>query len=555
MRVVFQRTAIIRLMGWHSKASSYHAAMLHRHRMTLPALARFDSRWPACVIWGVAWMALFAANETLSLGNLALLLVLAIAISSLWLSAWACVVVSSVSVAAFNWFFVPPRFTFHVQVHRDVLLLMTMLGVSTVISYLMAHLRASVAIEVMHANASEQLRVLGERLRESTDRLAQAQMLREFVASQSGCVCEVVLDAPQVDGVQQITQDGFAAVADPLVQQGLCVCLRDNVALGVGTGRHENQPHLFLPLRGRSRAHGAMVAISWGRISHDRRVLNDRLQHAADLLGLEIERQQEVAHTQRAQQEAQQQSLRNTLLTSISHDYRTPLASLMGAASVLHDQATLLDAGKIQSLSRTVLDEAHNLARMTNNTLQLARLDASPLSIQKDWESVHEFVGVAVRHTRQRFGHRRIEVKLPPALPWVYGDAWLWVQLFENLLENAIQYSPAESEIRVEAVHEADRICIRVIDQGWGIDDAFKSRVFQAFERAHVGRRQADASEPEKIRRGVGVGLAVCQAIAKVHGAALTVQDNQPVGTVMCVCLPVLPQPRMDDDVAKELST
>ena len=174
--------------------------------------------------------------------------------------------------------------------------------------------------------------------------------------------------------------------------------------------------------------------------------------------------------------------------------------------------------------------------------------------MKKDWESAHEFLGAVIAQVRQRFPNRRLDVSVPEHLPLIYCDAVLLVQLFENLLENAIKYSPGDSLIRVEVSHDASHIDMRVIDQGSGIADAWKQRVFQPFERAPSGGvqpRGGDATEPEQVRRGVGVGLAVCQAIAKVHGAHLSIQDNAPTGTVMCVSFPVLPQPSMEASTAE----
>jgi two-component system sensor histidine kinase KdpD len=237
--------------------------------------------------------------------------------------------------------------------------------------------------------------------------------------------------------------------------------------------------------------------------------------------------------------------LRNTLLTSISHDYRTPLANLMGAASVIHDQASRLSTDKIAALAQTVIDEAQHLNRMTTNTLQLARLDAAPLQIKKDWESLQEILGSVLAKARQRHPQRRMVVAVPEGLPLVHCDAILLVQLFDNLIENAIKYSPDDTPIDIEVQAQPNALEVRVMDQGTGIADAWKDKVFQAFERVHADAAQADATDATQLRRGMGVGLAVCKAIAKVHDAHLWVEDRQPHGAVMCLSLPVLSQPQM----------
>jgi two-component system sensor histidine kinase KdpD len=479
-------------------------------------------------------MLLWHLDGVLNLGNLALLLVLASAMAGVWLSALLSVTCSAISVVMFNWFFVEPRYTFSVHLHQDQLLLVTMMGVSAVVSYLMARLRVLAELESQHAQASEQLRELGEQLRETAEVMAQGRYLQSVLALDSGC--EVSMLLLQDEGVNA----HWLGEPDAVEVQGLWACVKQFGALGPGTGRHENQTTLYLPLRGRSRAFGAVAFQGRATWLPSQR---DHLQHMCDVFGLELERMQTLRVAQQAKDDAQSQSLRNTLLTSISHDYRTPLANLMGAASVIHDQAPRLSTDKIVGLAQTVLDEAQHLNRMTANTLQLARLDAAPLQIKKDWESLQEMVGSVLAKARQRHPQRRLVVKVPEGLPLIHCDAILLVQLFDNLIENAIKYSPDDTPIEIQVHTNAQALTVRVMDQGVGIADAWKERVFQAFERVHAEAAQADATDARQLRRGMGVGLAVCKAIAKVHGAKLWVEDRPPNGTVMCLSLPVIQQP------------
>ena len=353
---------------------------------------------------------------------------------------------------------------------------------------------------------------------------------------------------PTLWSLQLIEPPLFIGKADALAQQGLRACIQQSAALGPGSGRYENQTTLFLPIRGQTRALGAVAIHRHTSQAMDARTMQ-QLQQACDLLGLEMERAHSLHVAQLAKQDAQSQSLRNTLLTSISHDYRTPLANLMGAASVIHDQASRLSTEKITSFAQTVLDEAQQLNRMTTNTLQLARLDAAPLQIKKDWESLQEILGSVLAKARQRHPERNIRVVVPDGLPLIHCDAILLVQLFDNVLENAIKYSPSDTPIDLHVQASADALDVRVMDQGVGIPDAWKTKVFQAFERVHGETSQADATGDNQLRRGMGVGLAVCKAIANVHGAKLWVEDRAPHGTALCLQLPVAPQPQVIGEV------
>jgi len=510
-----------------------------------PLVAKLDIRWPGVAIWLLAWALLWACDGVLNLGNLALLLVLASALAGMWLSASISVALSALSVLMFNWLFVPPRFTFNVHLHQDLLLLVTMLGVSAMVSYLMARLRALADLESQHAQAAEQLRALGEQLRESIDVPSQARLLQSSLQARVDSTVSVLLvkepSAPMSDA------DGHVLMGAPNAQdaQGLWSCVKQCAAMGPGTGRFENQNTLFLPVRGRACALGA-VALHEAPLGLLTSFNRETLQQMCDLLGLEVERSHTLHLAQLAKDEAQSQILRNTLLTSISHDYRTPLANLMGAASAIHDQGARLSAQQITNLAHSVLLEAQHLNRMTTNTLQLARLDAAPWQVHKDWESLQEVLGAVLAKTRVRYPHRKIDVTLPTGLPLIMCDAMLLVQLLDNLVENAIKYSPDDASIHLHVAQQGHAIELRVIDQGLGIPDPWKDKVFQAFERMHPEAAQADASDETQLRRGVGVGLAVCKAIAKVHGAAIWIEDTLPHGATVCVALPVDVQPEMN---------
>ncbi len=365
-------------------------------------------QWVGLLVWSAAWSLLLWLDGTLAPGNLALLLVMGGAIAALWLSPLASLACSAVSVALFNFFFINPRLTFAALLHDDLLLLVTLLGVCTGISYLLSHLRR-------HAYEREQA-ILSERL---------------------------------------------------------------------------------------------------------------------------------------ARDDAQDKALRNTLLTAISHDYRTPLATITGAASSLASHASHLPAERVVQLAGAILDEAGHLNRMTLNTLQLARLDAERVSLRKEWESIEEIIGNVVSRARRNHAGREIHADTPRGLPLLQCDATLMVQLLDNLVDNALAYSPPDALVRIGAQRSGDALHVQVIDRGKGIPDGWKQRVFDVFQRADSGR-SADAASGDLPRRGVGVGLAVCRAIARVHGAQLFVTDALPVGAVFHLILPVEPQPAMPSQLAEE---
>lgn len=350
---------------------------------------------PAAV-WVILWLLLLVLDDALSLGNLALLMVLANAVASMWLRPTLSVVTSAVAVTVFNWSFVPPRFTFAVDIQQDVILLITMLVVSIVTSYLM------------------------ELKRRAIDREAQ----------------------------------------------------------------HQLQARL-------------------------------------------------------AQEHVKTQQLRNTLLTSISHDYRTPLTTVMSSASVIMEQAGRVPSEKICQLATLIFDQAHQLHRMTSNTLQLARLDSQSVHAQRNWESAEEILGTVYLRAQRNHPQRKLETKISKNLPLLYCDAILINQLLDNLIENALEHSQSHTSLLIIARYADNELLISVQDHGCGIPDEWKHRVFDIFQRVESLSAPADGG----ARWGIGIGLAVCRAIAEVHKGSIDISDTPGGGATVTLRLPVHEQP------------
>ena len=219
--------------------------------------------------------------------------------------------------------------------------------------------------------------------------------------------------------------------------------------------------------------------------------LRSQAQALCDQMGLALERAAALRSAAAAREAAQTQALRNTLLAAISHDHRTPLATILGAASSLHDQSERLAPEQRRRLAAIIVDEATQLARLTDNTLQLARLDTPGLALHKDWESVEEIVGTVLRRLRQRGATRRVKSHLEPGLPLLRCDAVLLVQLLENLVDNAFKYGGDPDQVEIQARREGDRLVLAVCDRGPGVPPEWRARIFDSFQR---GSRRARAA-------------------------------------------------------------
>ncbi|NRF67435.1 DUF4118 domain-containing protein [Aquincola sp. S2] len=481
----------------------------------------------AGAVWALAWAAMLALDGRVDLSNLAMLLVLASALASLWLPVPLALAGSALAVVAFNWVFVPPRGSFAVAGQHHALLLGGMLGVSAIVAALIGLQRRRAADALQHRRRAEQLRDWGDALRDAAEPLAHGAGLQAALSTLAGAPAALLLlkaALPRGNDDDAAMQLG-APDADQ--RAGLWHCLRQGQAMGPGTGRHHELPAWYLPLRGRGAAFGAALLPLPGSLPPDAELQRQHAQALCDQLGLALQRVQIHAAERAAQDQAHLQAVRNALLAAISHDFRTPLASILGAASSLQEQDARLDAAQRRRLADRIVDEAGRLRRLADNTLQLARLDAPGLELQRDWESAEEIVGDVLRRARARDPSRRLNARLEPGLPLLRCDALLITQLLDNLVDNALKYSPPDAPVEILVRRLEQRVLLAVRDRGPGIAPSWRERIFDVFQRGDGSAALADAA----AQPGAGVGLAVCRAIARAHGGELRLRPRGHGGT------------------------
>ncbi len=423
------------------------------------------------------------------------------------------------------------------------------------------------------AQRADALRRFSETLRDTDEPLQQAGLLQQALlglAAPGGALPRPAGPAAQVtllllkDALPHGNDDSAVLrlgpdEVDADVQAGLWMCLRDSVAFGPGTGRHEQQGAWYLPMHsqgGRSSSSSSSsgaVCFAPGELPPDPQDASDLRSHAqalCDQMGQALQRAQAGRSTRQAREEAQSHKLRNTLLAAISHDYRTPLATILGAASTLQEQADKLSAPQRRRLAASIVAEADQLSRLTDNALQLARLDAPGLALRLDWESAEELVGATLRRLRARAAagaegeavtpgepnahdpQRRLRARVEPGLPLLRCDAVLLVQLLDNLVDNALKHSGAETTVEILVRQRQGHVVLAVRDRGPGVAPALRERIFEVFQRGDT-----DGC------RGAGVGLAVCRAIAHAHGGELVLRPRGHGGASFECWLPVAEQP------------
>mgnify|MGYP003348982085 CR=1 FL=1 len=500
--------------------------------MSLPHVPLSSLRlWGGLSAWGAAAVLLWLLDGWVDLGSQAMPLVLAAGLAGALWPFWASLLACVGAVLVFDWALIEPRGTLSVTLQRDGLLLLTLCSVGIAAAALSSRLRALAQRERRQARWVQQLYTLSERLRLAEDEAAVVLALKATWTQEGGRRCRAL-----VAGVQDLPPPGPADPEADDELDGLALCQRECQPLGPGTGRYDSLPAWYLPLRGQQAVQGAVLL----EPAEDARQ-RQQAQALADLAGQALERLRGVRLSADAARSAQTSQWRSTLMASVAHDYRTPLASILGAASALSEQFDRIPAERRQRLLDTLVDEARHLSRLTDNALQLARLADGSLAARRDWESVEELAGAVLGRVRGRDTGRRIRARISPGLPLLRCDALLTVQLIENLLDNALHHAPGSATIDLVCRRHGQHLMMAVRDRGPGLPATAFERLIKPYQQGcvHPGREQ----------RGAGLGLALCDAVARAHGARLRVQPRRGGGASIECWWPLEPAPAPGEEV------
>jgi two-component system sensor histidine kinase KdpD len=509
--------------------------------------------------WALGGLGSLALHGHTDLGTQALPLVAAAAAASLWMRTPTLVLACAAATLAFNWHFVEPRGTLNVSLHRDLVLLLTLWSVSLGVALLVGRQRRLHESEQAQRRQAARLQGLGEALRAAPDLPGHTQALQAALLDLG--LPDAVLWLSRPSGVVPAADTTAAPAPAPALPEeqrsGLAACAREGQAFGPGTGRYEDQAGWYLPLPGAQAGEPALGAV-WVPLPAQahRPGAGDTLapawatarlqaQTLVDTTAQALHRALALQAASQAQAAAQAQRLRYTLLSAISHDHRTPLASILGAASSLRDQGERLSLAQRQRLAAQIVDEAEQLSRLTDNALQLARLDSLAGQLERDWEAPAELLAGVLARVRGRDPQHRLRTRLDAPgqaegtpLPLLRCNAVLVVQLLENLIDNALKYSPPGSAVEVLCRALQGELLLAVRDRGPGVPPALRSRIFEAFERGPAGHGDGGT-------RGAGLGLALCRAVAQAHGGSLRYRARAHGGASLECRLPLEPAPTL----------
>ncbi|MCA3809846.1 MAG: DUF4118 domain-containing protein [Burkholderia sp.] len=489
-------------------------------------------------------------SERLDLTNLVMLYLLGVVFSAVRLGRGPGVLQSFLSVAAFDYFFVPPRMSFSVSDTQYLLTFFGMLLTSLVISHLTSTLTRQASVAQRRERRTGAIYAMAREL-------GAALTTEQIVEIGSRHVGEVFrarvafLLPDSADKVRQKIEDPDAAVtltgADLDSDVGQWVYDQQKPA-GRGTDTLPATAALYLPLKAPMRTRGVLAVAS--REPRELEVPEQQrmLDAFAAQIALALERVHYVDIARDALVNMESERLRNSLLSAISHDLRTPLTTIVGFSSMLANGRAAVQGGDATAVERfaqregelvdAIHDEALRMTGIVTNLLDMARLQAGSLQLKRQWSLLEETVGAALAACKRVLARHPARVSLPADLPLLQMDAVLMERLFTNLFENAAKYTPPDTPIDIGAERVTDDglpfVRVHVDDHGPGLPAGMETRIFAQFTRG----------EKESATPGIGLGLAICRAIVEAHGGKIgalnrTAPDGHVTGARFWFTLPV----------------
>jgi two-component system sensor histidine kinase KdpD len=535
-------------------------------------IARFGG---ALLIVAATSLLALAFYQPPDLSEEALILLGGIVVCAIWCGRGPATLASVLSVLAFNFFFTEPRFSLSVNDPTYLLTFGVMLSVGLIVGTLAARTR-------------EQARSAWDRERQTaalyalSRELAAAQGIRDVAA----VAARHTHDLLGVDVVVAVPAHGKSTSAlDVLAfggapdwfddaggrERGVAQWALDHgKPAGLGTQKLPASAGRYVPLVGTSGKLGilGLRPVAGGTSTEGLRGFDASSLMLIDALASQIasalERVSLSESQQAAKLEAERERLRSALLSSVSHDLRTPLASITGAASTLEQSAGTseadggspasqgLDAGTRASLLRTIIDESSRLNDIIANLVFATRLESGTIALNREWTTLEEIIGVGLSRHRVDLASRPFRVHLPTDLPMVRVDNAMLPQVVHNLIENALRYTPAGTPISVSAWTADAQVIVKVSDEGPGLSDDEAAKVFQRFYRGRASKSSPAAGGISPSSTGMGLGLTICEGIIRAHDGRIWAEPNTPRGVAFMFSLPVeQPQPSMPSELAE----
>lgn len=465
----------------------------------------------------------------IGLENIALVFLTAVVTVAIRFGLLPSLFASTISVLAYNFFFTEPYFTFYISQPREIIAVVFFAIVAIVVSNVAAQAIAQTVAAKARASATESLYLFSRKL-------AGAGVLEDVLWA----IAYQLASMLKVRVVILLPEDGTVVVRagyppdDTLVDADIAAARwawMHNRPAGRGADTLPGAKRLYLPLTTGNSPVGVVGLDNDSEgplLTPEQQRLLDAL---ADQAAVAIERVQLVAELDGAKLAAETDKLRAALLISLSHDLKTPLAAILGAAGTLRDYPEAISEADQRDLLATIVDESERLNRFIANLLDMSRIETGAMTPNASPQYVDDIVGSALRRAAKILSRHKTLTDIPPDLPTLNLDPVLFEQVLFNLFDNAAKYAPADTTISVRAWDDGQWVAIQVLDEGPGIPSSDLERVFDSFHRV----RKID-----HVLAGTGLGLSICRGFIEAMGGTITAGNRTDrSGAVFTIRIPI----------------
>jgi two-component system sensor histidine kinase KdpD len=482
-----------------------------------------------------------------NLANIVMLFLLTVVLIGMKFGRGPAILAAFFNVAAFDFFFVPPRLTFAVSDFQYLVVFAVMLAVGLIAGQLTASMRFQARIASIRESRTLALYEFARELSGVLQTEQVFEITRQFI--QNTFRAKAIMLLPDDDGRLQlpILARGASEQESPLqsLDIGIAQWAFDHATpAGIGTDTLPANSFYYLPLVAPMRTRGVLAILPqhsrWILIPEQRR----QLDTFATLAAIALERVHYIEVAQDALLRMESERLRNSLLAALSHDLRTPLTSLVGLSESLTIAKPPLPAAQ-QQLAQSLHEESVRLSNMVTNLLDMARIQSGEVKLNLQWQPFEEVVGTALHASETLLAKYDIQTRLANDLPLIHFDAMLIERVLWNLLENAAKYTPAGSRIVIAAHVKGTDLEVTVSDNGPGFPPGQEEAIFEKFTRG----------ERESATPGVGLGLAICRAIIEAHHGQIHAQRAPEGGAAIVFTLPLGTPPALPEADEQDATT
>ncbi|MFO0840718.1 MAG: sensor histidine kinase KdpD [Phycisphaerae bacterium] len=439
------------------------------------------------------------------------------------------VLASLLAALLFNFFFTQPYYTFTIYEPQHVVAFGVLLATALVVSGLAQRVRRQNEAARLRYVRTAALYFMSRQLAATTGADSLARVAAKHVADVFQG--DAVVLAPKLEGRLQVLAQSGTFAAEPTNEQAAALWVFNQKKwAGWSTDTLPASQAIYLPIATSGRSLGVLALRPRNPeapLEPDQRHM---LETFATQLAIALERAALATQAEAARREAETEQVRSSLLSCVSHDLRTPLAAIAGAASTLVDGSQLPEPTR-RELAQSIAEEAGRLNQLVGKLLDMTRLESAGFRVQKDWYPLDELVGAALTRQSVILKAHRVVTRIPDDLPLLHVDGLLVEEVLGNLLENAARYTPVGSTVTIRAARAKDYMLVDVLDDGAGLPAGAAREIFRRFVR----------HRPPSDRQGTGLGLAICEAVVQLHGGQIGAENRPEGGARFWFALPVEP--------------